>query len=121
MPILRRAKASHWQDWVNLVLAAWLFVSPWALGYAQIVAPAWNAWVIGAAVALISIAAVIQFTQWEEWVNFILGLWLLISPWVMGFAQSSPAALWTHVILGLAVGGLALWDALSSRATRLTV
>jgi hypothetical protein len=69
MPILRRTEASHWQDWVNLVLAVWLFVSPWALGYSAILAPAWDAWIIGAAVALVSIVALIQFTQWEEWIS----------------------------------------------------
>ena len=115
MPIVRRAAVSHWQDWVNLVLAVWLFVSPWVLTYLDVPSAAWNAWVIGALVALVSIVALVQFAQWEEWINFVLGLWLLVSPWVMGFAQSNPAALWNHVVVGLVVGGLALWDAMVSR------
>jgi hypothetical protein len=117
MPIVRRTTAGHWQDWVNLVLGAWLFISPWALGYAGLRAPAWNSWIFGAVVALLSIAALVQFAPWEEWVNFVIGVWLLISPWVLGYAQSSRAALWDAVIVGLIVGGLALWDALESRQT----
>lgn len=115
MPTRSRINASHWQDWVNLLLGGWLFVSPWVLGYADLPAPAWNSWVLGVVVAAISVAALIQFAQWEEWVNAILGLWLLISPWVMGFAQDAPAALWNHVLLGIVVAALAIWDVLRNR------
>jgi hypothetical protein len=115
MPIGTRANANHWQDWVNLVLGGWLFIAPWVLGYSGLRAPAWNSWIIGVVVAAISIAALIQFTEWEEWVNAVLGLWLLISPWVLGFAPSSTPALWNHVVLGIVIGGLALWEGLSSR------
>jgi len=27
--------ANRWQDWVNLLLGAWLFISPWALGFSN--------------------------------------------------------------------------------------
>jgi len=30
----RDFRATQWQDWVNLVLAVWLFISPWLLGFA---------------------------------------------------------------------------------------
>lgn len=30
------------QDWLNLVLAVALFVSPWVLGFASETIPAWN-------------------------------------------------------------------------------
>jgi SPW repeat len=29
--------------------------------------------------------------QWEDWLNWILGFWLLISPWVLDFAQEGRA------------------------------
>ncbi len=37
----------RWQDWVGLVLGAWLFLSPWLLTYAAAPAAAWSAWAIG--------------------------------------------------------------------------
>jgi hypothetical protein len=120
MPIGTRAGAGHWQDWANLVLGGWLFIAPWVLGYAFVPAAAWNSWIIGAVVAVISVAALIRFTQWEEVVNAALGVWLLISPWLLGFAQSGPAPVWNHVILGLVIGGLAAWEAYSSRRTQVT-
>jgi hypothetical protein len=104
----------HWQDWANLAVGLWLFVAPWVLGYAGLRSAAWNSWTLGVVVVAVSVSALILFAAWQEWVNVILGVWLLISPWVMGFAGAENAsALWNHVGVGLAVGGLALWDALA--------
>ena len=35
------------QDWINLVLAIRLFISPWIIGFAAEANPAWNAWIAG--------------------------------------------------------------------------
>jgi SPW repeat len=117
MPIAARNPLSaFWQDWCNLVAGGWLFVAPWVLGYTDLPAAAWNSWIFGIIIVAISIAALVQFAQWEEWVNVIVGVWLLISPWVLNFARPEAArAEWNSVIVGVVVGALALWDALSHR------
>src|SRR5687767_2853564 len=55
----REGKASmgarRWQDWANLVLGAWLFVSPWALSYDGIAA--WNAHGVGVGVVVFALTA----------------------------------------------------------------
>jgi len=28
-------KERHWQDWLNLLIGVWLFISPWAVGFAS--------------------------------------------------------------------------------------
>lgn len=38
--------------------------------------------------------------KWQDWASFALGLWLAISPWVMGYAEHE-AATWNAVIVGL--------------------
>lgn len=113
MPIGPHGLRRYWQDWANLAVGVWLFVSPWVLGYADLRSAAWDSWLMGVVVAAVSAAALILFAPWQEWVNVIMGVWLLVAPWVMGFASSeNSAALWNHVAVGLVVGGLALWDAL---------
>lgn len=100
------------QDWINLILAVCLFLSPWVLGFAGEVNPAWNAWAVSVALAVIALAAISAFAEWEEWVNLILGLWLVAAPWVLDFV-ANVNALWTHVVVGLivaAVSAWALWD-----------
>ena len=44
--------------------------------------------------------------KWQDWANLVLGLWLVLSPWILGFSGTSSAT-WNAVILGLLVGLLA--------------
>jgi heme/copper-type cytochrome/quinol oxidase subunit 3 len=44
----------EWEEWVNLALGAWVFVSPWALGFLTNVNAHWSHVVIGALVAAIA-------------------------------------------------------------------
>jgi hypothetical protein len=98
-------------DIVNLVLAALLFLTPWIVGFASDHAAAWNAWVSGILIGIVAVAALTKFTEWEEWVNLVLGLWVVVSPWVLGFATQT-ARTWVPVFVGLVVAVLAavkLW------------
>ncbi|AZO81566.1 MULTISPECIES: SPW repeat protein [unclassified Bosea (in: a-proteobacteria)] len=100
------------QDWLNLILGALLFISPWMMGFLADTAPTRNAWLVGAVLAVIAIAALAAFAEWEEWVNLALGLWLIAAPWMLGFTGNF-AAFWTHLTLGLltaAVSAWAVWD-----------
>jgi hypothetical protein len=100
----------RWQDWVNLILGVWLFFSPFVLIYSTGVdgAAAWNSYIIGIGVVVFAVSALARPAQWEEWINFAFGVWLLISPWVLLFSDDQ-AATWNHVVIGLLVGADALW------------
>lgn len=112
-----RAASGRWHDWANLVLGIWLFISPWVLNFAAASAPgagnpetpgtalanaAWNAWVLGVIIALVSISALSRPAVWQEWLNALLGIWVFIAPWVLGFAAAANAA-WDHWIVGFLV------------------
>ncbi|MGI9508601.1 MAG: SPW repeat protein [Geminicoccaceae bacterium] len=99
----------RWRDWITLALAACLFVSPWLQSYVGAKDPAWNAWIIGAAVGAVSIWAIVRFAGWHDWANGILGLWLVVTPWVLGYGQMT-SIVWTHVILGLLIIAAAAWE-----------
>jgi hypothetical protein len=114
MDKFRSILSRQWRDGVNVVVGLWLIASPWALGYATLTTPAWNAYVVGVIIAVAALAALFAFHAWEEWVSVALGAWLLVSPWLLGFAATS-TALWNQLVVGLIVGALALWSALSMR------
>ncbi|MDX8449131.1 SPW repeat protein [Mesorhizobium captivum] len=100
------------QDWINLVLAICLFISPWVIGFTAAMVPAWNAWIVGVALGALALATLSVFAEWEEWVNVVLGLWLIVSPWLLGFAADRNVML-THVVLGVlvvAASAWAVWD-----------
>lgn len=106
-------RSAHWWDWVNVAAGAWLFFSPWVLNFygaaagspvttAIAMTAAWNAWVLGAVVFLLSLTATQRPQSRPEWVNMLLGVWIFISPWILGFARLWPA-LWDHWISGAVI------------------
>jgi hypothetical protein len=97
-------------DVANLILGALLFLSPWIFHFSPGV-ESWNAWVGGGIIVLLSIAALAAFAQWEEWINLVVGLWILVSPWALKFSDSTNA-LRSAVIIGAVVAVIAaieLW------------
>lgn len=113
MATLSKPVVDRFQDWINLVLAAFLFVSPWLFAFTSIATASWNAWICGAIIAALALAAIVRFAEWEEWINVALGAWLVIAPWVLGFS-AVPAAMWTHVMLGLVIIVFAGWSGWSA-------
>lgn len=94
-------------DVYNLVLGLFLVVSPWLFAYTRRAAST-DIWVSGALIVLVSIAAIIVFSQWDEWINLALGIWLIVSPWVLGFTHTK--AMHVSIGVGVAVAYLALLE-----------
>jgi len=102
-------RANLWQDWTNLLLGFWLFVSPWVFQLPNDSVVAWNAWISGGIIAVIAAAALYQVQKWEEWTNAIVGIWIACSPWVFGFSHD-PVNTSNAVIVGLLVLCVAGWE-----------
>jgi hypothetical protein len=102
----------HWQDAVNAVLGAWLVLSPWAIGYQSELAATSNAFVIGVALIAAALGAIFVPRAWEEWTEGALGLWLVVSPWVLGF---SGGARFNAVVTGIVIAALALWTLMTDK------
>ena len=98
----------RWQDAVNLLLGLWLFISPWALQYADAQTAAWNAYVMGTAIAVFAAVAVYMPKVWEELINIVCGVWLVISPCALGFASNRSVAA-NAMVVGLLSIGFAVW------------
>jgi hypothetical protein len=89
----------------NLILGAILFLTPWIFNYPSGV-ESQNAIVMGIIIAVLSIAALAAYAVWEEWLNLIAGLWLIVSPWVLKFSDAT-TPLRADVIIGIIVAVLA--------------
>lgn len=81
---------------------------PWVIGFASEAAPTWNAWIAGIVLGALAVATLSAFAEWEEWANLVIGLWLIVSPWLLGF-MANINAMWTHVILGVLVAAISAW------------
>ncbi|HEX5454872.1 MAG TPA: SPW repeat protein [Stellaceae bacterium] len=113
----RAGRRNNRQDWVNVALALWLFLSPWILGFGGSVRTpafatldggipavaaadaAWNAWVAGGVVFMLALTAAARLRLWQEWLILLIALWIFAAPWVVGFAGLNAAA-FDHWIVG---------------------
>lgn len=105
------ARGNRWQDWANMILAVWLFVSPWILhfgagggatGQAAGTTAAWDAWVLGVIVFLVALSAIGRMRLWQEWLTLLLGAWIFAAPWALGFTGLRVASV-DHWALGLLI------------------
>jgi hypothetical protein len=113
---------THWGDWVELVLAVWFFLSPWILNFGiaanatdVATAAAWNAWILGALVFIVSLATMNSPSPRGEGFNVFLGAWIFVAPWLFGFrVDVLPMAAWDHWITGAVIALVALFYSASN-------
>lgn len=111
----------HWQDVVTLlagvVLVAALFViditPPDGTGLQT---TTWNFVIVGLAAIATAAVALYAYQAWEEWVALGLGLWMIVSPWVLGF-NTIAILTWIAVICGAIIAAMAVF-VLSKPRTR---
>lgn len=94
---------SRSQDMLNAVLGMILIVLPFVLGAQLVSGVQFAAWGIGGLVALVAMYLLNSPQNVKaEWAQVILGILLVISPWVLGFDTVTPMA-WSAWIIGVLV------------------
>jgi hypothetical protein len=100
---------------IDIFVAAWLFISPWVLPLGPGVSG--SNWIVGAIVVVL--AAIRAFGAYGasglSWINALLGLWVLLSPWFL-VKQATDAALWNNILTGAAIIILAGWSAIATQS-----
>lgn len=101
---------------LNIIAGLWIVLSPWALAYADVQAAMWNSVIAGLAIAILAIVRVAVPLRFEgiSWINFVIGIWLILAPFFLAFG-GVVNAMWNHVIMGLVVLVLAAWSAVATR------
>ena len=100
---------TRWQDWCNVVLGIILFISPWYSATWSHGTSSWDAWILGVAVAIVALwSLAMPRPLIPEGVNIVLGICVLISPWVLGFVPLGIEA-WSAWIIGVLVVLFDVW------------
>jgi hypothetical protein len=47
--------------------------------------------------------------KWLSRAQIVVGIWLIVSPWILGFYKFTPA-LWSSLVSGACVGLIGLWE-----------
>ena len=98
-------KKSFLIDVMKLGCAILLTAAPWIFGLDRGNIATWNAWLNGSVIALIAVAALVYEAEWEPETTLGVGLWVALSPYIIGFMQDATATL-VHVLVGFATAAL---------------
>jgi hypothetical protein len=108
-----------WEDWVGMLLGVLIMVSPWfPMQASHDVVDAersyliLNTFVVGMLVLGLAQLEYVALQRWEEVAEIGLGLWLIASPFVLGYSGDDLLRAW-HVALGAIIvllGALQLWQ-----------
>lgn len=104
----------------NFIPAIWMVISPYVLGFSNLTTATWNNVAAGIAIGIVTAACMGAYEKsgWS-WVNALLGVWVIISPFVLGFATNTEL-MWNNIIVGAVVALVALTNALAHPATTTT-
>lgn len=101
-----------WVSWLNVLLGAWLFVAPWALGYTGIAAAEEHT--MGIIVLLLALGSVIVPRSVDAFaiMNLIAGIWVAAGPimfaYIVRVAATNDVAIgWLIVLLSAIRAGSA--------------
>lgn len=102
---------------IIILVGLWLIVSPFILGYAGIDAALWNSLIVGVIVVGIALVRGLsdESPHWLSWISVVLGLWLIVAPFVLAF-NGLNLQHWNTTLTGIVLASLAAWSALTPTA-----
>lgn len=99
----------RWQDRLVLLLGIWMIISPFVFGYPYGSGGAINAYCSGVAMLVLAAVDLSGTYAWAVGLNVLLGIWLIISPWVVnGLPGSSFDA--NEISVGIVAIILLAWE-----------
>ncbi|MDH2353191.1 SPW repeat protein [Bradyrhizobium sp. SSUT18] len=106
-----------WEDWCGMVLGALIVASPWfpiqehsPIGGQQMIIV--NTVAIGLVVFGLSQLEYVALQRWQEVATIVVGLWLIVSPYMLGYSGEGFLRVY-HTSLGavaVVLGVLQLWQ-----------
>src|SRR5215470_6089728 len=99
----------HWEAWCSWLLGIWLCISPGPVQFGSDATATFAAVITGVLLICIEVVTVSTFRLWEDWINVVLGLWLIVAPLILGF-DLNRAATANFVIVGASVVALAVYE-----------
>lgn len=99
---------------LNIIAAIWMIISPFMLRFTGMQDAMWNSFIVGFAVLLLAWGRAANPVRYVglSWLNFLLGVWSFISPFVLMYS-AFPRPTWNNIVVGVIVAVLGIWGAVS--------
>ncbi len=109
-------KTAKTLSWIIAVAGLWEIVAPFIFGMTATTAFLWDAIIVGLALVVFGVWAALSnqenTVKYLNWINAVLGLWLIIAPFVLSYS-SAATAMWNDIVIGLVALVLGAWAALA--------
>jgi len=83
----KRSEVIGWQDFVELCIASWLVISPFALGFFEFAPASVTAMLIGSVAIMFSLLGMATQRTGDEWGNLGAAILLIASPWLFSYSH----------------------------------
>jgi len=109
-------KTAKWLNWIIVVAGIWEVLASFILGYSATTSAMWDAIVVGIVLIVLGAWAALANSSSTikilSWINAVLGLWLIVAPFIIGYSNVV-TAMWNDIIVGIIVIVLGVWAALT--------
>lgn len=113
---------AHFTFGLALLTGLYVAASPWIVGFGGTTSLATSDFIAGIAVAFMAygFATALDRAHGMTWTLPVLGVWVLISPWVVSGVAVTTGMVWSHVVAGVLLTFLGLNAAYFGMRTRAT-
>ncbi|MEU6714101.1 SPW repeat protein [Nonomuraea sp. NPDC046802] len=103
---------------LTFLTGLYLAISPWVVGFNGFTTLTVNNLVVGIALAMLALgfASAYGHTHGIAWVTPVIGIWTIISVWVVSGQVATAATIWSNVVTGVIALLLGLGAASAVRA-----
>lgn len=112
-----RGVTAPWNLLAVAVLGLWVMAAPDAIGASGRLAT--SSHIAGAVATTVAVVALAEVVRVVRLVNVVIGLWIVMAPWVLG--GTTPGARWTGTIAGLLIALLALRQGAIRERSRIAI
>lgn len=93
--------------WLLILTGVYVMLSPWITTHrpqAETIsdAIAWSHYLAGGAMITLGFIGLAVDHLWEDWMATLVGVWLVVSPWLLGFTSIGTLA-WSDTLMGIIV------------------
>lgn len=89
-------------DGLTFLAGLYLAISPWVIGFSGATSLALNNLIVGLALAFLAVgfASAYGHTHGLAWVAPLLGVWIILTPWLAAGSVATTASVLNNVIVG---------------------
>jgi hypothetical protein len=102
--------SAHFTFGLALLTGLYVAASPWIVGFSATRSLATSDLIVGIAVALLAygVATALDRAHGMTWTLPVLGVWLIVAPWILPDVAMSAGMIWSNVVAGAFLTFLAL-------------